>query len=117
MTFLDLLKSADAAATPGPWSSVPCDQGGDILRRGPRDESKVDRSLHHPQSHLQVVPGADARIAVLLRNAAPEIAALVEAADRVSRYFDPVDGGQGDLDGDGKRLLSALVALDAKVPS
>jgi hypothetical protein len=38
---------------------------------------------------------------------------LLKEADRVARYFDPTDGGQGDLDGDGKRLLAALSRAEA----
>ena len=48
---------------------------------------------------------------LLARLAAAE--KVIEAARRMAAYYDPVDGGQGDIAGDGQRLLVATLALDA----
>lgn len=39
--------------------------------------------------------------------------AVVDAARRVAGYFDPEDGGQGDIERDGANLVESLAALDA----
>lgn len=82
----------------GPVTNDPVRKAAKML------EFAAHLSSDHPDRYI--VQGCDIRA---LR--AARIAALVEAADRVARYFDPTDGGQGCLDEDGKRLAAALAAL------
>lgn len=58
--------------TPGPWRTLPCPHGGLIVVRG--------AAGGHMQSHVQIVPEADARLFA----AAPE---LLEACKDVLNFL------------------------------
>ena len=121
--FLTRLRSLDAAASAAPWQwewnfdGYPTElvaAGVGVIRPGIA-VSPTDGTLSAFLTNDGDSAGrdhADFALIVALRNRAARIAALVEAADRVARYFDPTDGGQGCLDEDGKRLAAALADLD-----
>lgn len=88
MTWLERYREYEAKATPGPWTLEDCNSGGKILIR------------ECLQTHLQVVPTADADLIVHIRNSAPALAALVEACR-----------GHGDAPGHCE-ICAALTALD-----
>ena len=64
--------------TPGPWRVEPCTNGGMILIRADGKHGA------HPQTHLQIVPEADARLIA----AAPD---LLEACKALIRSIDGVE--------------------------
>ncbi len=65
--------------TAGEWHTQPCAHGGLILLRGPGEDAP--RKDRHPQSHLQIVPEADATGIATLRNLAPALVELWEAVE------------------------------------
>lgn len=71
--FVDALRAADKAATGAPWGYLPWSG---------HDYGRTIYSI--PGVCTNVSVEANARIITLLRNAAPEIAALVEAVDEAS---------------------------------
>ena len=107
--FLTRLRALDGAASKAPWVVVDYDAPGGGEIHCPPDPDGENTATSEFVAHADA-PN-DAALIVALRNRAARIAALVEAADRVARYFDPTDGGQGCLDEDGKRLAAALAAL------
>lgn len=84
-------------ATPGPWRTQECSAGGLILLRDCRY-----------QTHLQVVPEADAALIAAAVNALPALLDAVEAAERLRK----LDAVKDDWDSD---LNAARDAFDAAV--
>jgi len=115
--FLSRLRALDGAASKAPWSDDASDPS-DVVVWGEHknDDERLLMNVGGANPSMVGVAfdidAANAALIVALRNRAARIAALVEAADRVARYFDPTDGGQGCLDEDGKRLAAALADLD-----
>lgn len=66
------LRALLSRATPGPWRTQECSAGGLILLRDCRY-----------QTHLQVVPEADAALIAAAVNALPALLDAVEAAQRL----------------------------------
>ena len=64
--------------TPGPWEVVPCSNGGMLLVRGQYGQ--------HQQSHLQILPEADARLIA----SAPE---MLGALEEVCGYLSDISSG------------------------
>jgi hypothetical protein len=107
VTAVDKLRALREAATPGPWKTDRCTSGGRLLIRGDTGT--------HVQSHLQVVPSEDAFLIVALVNAAPQIEALIEAAEKQQMALRESTNPQGSnvypqvlLD---RELIAALAAL------
>lgn len=105
--FAALVRRLDAEASKAPW-----EHSIDPVR-GPTYEiwAEFDYLIG---CHIGT---PDAAIIVTLRNAAPEVAALVEAAWQIKAHNYPPDesGHYGELGGiDGDMLFAALDALAAK---
>ena len=79
---LPAIRARAEAATPGPWSLQESNQGGAILLRGLENDNRLRR---HPQSHLQVVPEADA---VFVAHAREDVPALLAEVERLSRNLE-----------------------------
>lgn len=76
MTPADLI-ARHKGFTPGPWETQESPSGGLLLIRG----NHSDRFKRHPQTHLQIVPEADAR---LISDAPLMLAALTAQAERIA---------------------------------
>jgi len=113
--FLEAIRALSAEAIPAPWEVYESDDGewGLVHRRA---NGMVRPVADFPGSGEGGSSASDASVDLveILRNAAPRLAALVEAADRVARYYDHDDGGQGDIAGDCRALRAALTALDTE---
>jgi len=117
--FAALLRTLDAEASKAPFTvdTVPtsvgiCHKVGPLAGGVPACIYVDDRNWKHA-----VALKADATMFVTLRNAAPEVAALVEAAWQIKAHNYPPDesghyGELGSIDGD--MLFAALDALAAK---
>jgi len=120
--FLTTLRALDAAATPGPWDAHPLVTAGISDKawihawpqeiRGPWTQDS--RSLH-AMVPCVVARGReiDAPLIMLLRNAAPRIAALIEAAIIASEYAKAHRGSPWAQSGKFTDLDTALTALES----
>ncbi len=108
--FVDALRAADKAATGAPWEHHGDDmRGTSIVADG--GGAWAARVTICRNTAASAMGAANARLIVLLRNAAPEIAALVEAGDALRHYDDPtVLLKASEL----APLRAALSALDGK---
>jgi len=90
--------------TPGPWGLAECSHGGVILVRG----ADYDAQKRHEQSHLQILPMADARLIA----AAPDLyaagEAVVAAADDIQSQLDA-----GEVAPDDRAMWAAIYELRA----
>lgn len=82
---LSVIAEAARKATPGKWTAQDSPNGGLLLIRG---EHNDDRMRRHPQTHLQIVPAADAQH---IANCDPAtVQAFVEAVKALRRIRDAV---------------------------
>lgn len=120
--FVDALRAADKAASLAPWEWESNQDGypTELLSLGVgviRPEIAVSPKDGRLSAYLSNDAGSaevdhpDFALIVLLRNAAPEIAALVEAAALVIKHRWP---REGHLQPSLEQLESALADLDAK---
>lgn len=128
--FLTRLRELEAKATKGPWTAVElCPTDGTIteyvaktIELGERAEYFAVRCESNPSGRFDVchtgngpTSPENAALISLLRNAAPEIAALVEAVEAdpyCLGQFDPGDPRCGKCAG--CRTFAALAALRGK---
>jgi hypothetical protein len=110
--FAERLKEAAEVATPTPWQVVATD--GKLWLLGPAmtDELAADFLQGTLQPHPAGQPrDRDTALIVLLRNATPEIVAVLEAARAVCEAIE----NEGVTSGEAGLLGHALNLLDAKV--
>lgn len=113
--FATLLRKLDAEASKAPWHT-----GSETTRISGYNFALV-RPSHRPgEQSVALVPSEgfdcpNARAIVTLRNAAPEVAALVEAADALRLFFADNDGAPPNMDSRAARdrLEAFNAALDA----
>ena len=104
--FVDALRAADKAASPAPFRFA-----NDNIY-----DSRGDCVVRYGDEVGPYLGGVNDDLFILLRNAAPEIAALVEAAGRLVVRCDGDEGVRADGSNiDTLAVHAALAALDAKV--
>lgn len=110
MTFLDKIRALDKAATPGPFPAA-------REPNGPRMGFVSGTGWFGKETGSER-NRADAMLHVLLRNALPEIAALVEAAKSMLAYDDSLPECEEGANCEGcacaKAIRAALSRLDAR---
>lgn len=105
--FLDALRRLDAEASPAPFR-----HGADYVLY----DAKGDAVVQYGDEVGPYLGGVDDDLFILLRNAAPEIAAVIEAAGRLVVRCDGDEGVRADGSNiDTLAVHAALAALDAKV--
>jgi hypothetical protein len=105
MTAADSLRTLDAKMTEGPWhlSPEPISEDWPLLVYGEGEQAKSNGSVRR----------RDAAPIVAIRNALPELVALVEAAEAVndaSERHDPFTGARADM-----ALCAALLDLSGRL--
>lgn len=111
MTFLDKIRALDAGCTGAPWVGSPAIAGQTLITGFDGYTVCVAEGSAFPKIR-------DAEAIVLLRNALPEIAALVEAAKSMLAYDDSLPECEEGPDCEGcacaKAIRAALSRLDER---